>query len=228
MSNLLDEAPARAPAAPVRALFARRARRQGKRARTRARLMDAAVEVFARRGIGGASVNEIAQVAGVANGTFYNHFEDKDEIVGVVAFAMAGEVARRLDEAMAGVTDAAERTSFATRQFVELATGAPAWGRALVHAVWHLPELRRAVSAYARADIERGVRDGVFRVEVDDLLVDVFATMVLTAVFLRLEGGEGANAGARVAEHQLRMLGVPPARARRVARRQLEPLALEP
>jgi AcrR family transcriptional regulator len=210
----------------MHAVFASRARERGKSARTRARLMDAAVEVFARHGIEAASVNEIAQAADVANGTFYNHFKDKDEIVGVVAFAIAGDVARRLDEAMHGLEDAAERTSFATRQFVELATSAPEWGRALVRAVWYLPELRRAVSAYARADIERGVRAGLFKVEVDDLLVDLFASMVVTTVFLRLEGEQGADAGARAAEHQLRMLGVPPARAKRVAWRDLAPLSL--
>jgi AcrR family transcriptional regulator len=211
----------------MQAVFATRARAHGKRARTRARLMDAAVEVFARHGIEAASVNEIAQAADVANGTFYNHFKDKDEIAGVVAFAIAGDVARRLDEAMTAVEDAAERTSFATRQFIALATSEPAWGRALVGAVWQLPELRRAVSTYARADIEHGVRDGVFTVEVDDLLVDLFASMVLTAVFLRLEGEAGADAGPRVAEHQLRMLGVPAPRAKRIAWRELAPLALE-
>lgn len=207
-------------------VFAQRARKAGKRARTRARLMDAAVEVFARQGIEAASVNEIAAAAEVANGTFYNHFGDKDEIVAVVAFAIAGEVAQRLDAAMAGIDDAAERTSFATRQFVELATSAPTWGRALVRAVWYLPDLRRRVSAYARADIERGVRAGTFKVEVDDLLVDIFASLVVTAVFLRLEGDAGPEAGPRVAEHQLRLLGVPAARAKRVAWRKLDGMAL--
>jgi AcrR family transcriptional regulator len=210
----------------MQAVFASRARGEGKSARTRARLMDAAVGVFARQGIEAASVNAIAQAADVANGTFYNHFKDKDEIVGAVAFAMARDVAERLDVAMRGLEDAAERTSFATRQFIELAASAPEWGRALVNAVWHLPALRRQVSAYARADIDRGVRDGVFKVEVDDLLVDLFASMVLMAVFLRLEGEEGPDAGARVAEHQLRMLGVPAARAKRVAWRTLTPLSL--
>lgn len=207
-------------------LFASRARGQGKSARTRARLMDAAVEVFARQGIEAASVNEIAQVADVANGTFYNHFKDKADVVGVVAFAIAGDVTRRLDEAMADLEDAAERASFATRQFVELATSAPDWGRALVRAVWHLPELRRQVSAFARADLERGVKSGLFKVEIDDFLVDLFASLVIMTVFLRLEGEAGPDAGAQAAEHQLRMLGVPPARARRVAWRALTPLSL--
>jgi AcrR family transcriptional regulator len=210
----------------MEAVFASQAREQGKSARTRARLMDAAVGVFARQGVEAASVNAIAQAADVANGTFYNHFKGKDEIVGTVAFAMARKVAERIDEAMEGLEDAAERTTFATRQFIELAASAPEWGRALVDAVWHLPALRRAVSAYARADIERGVREGLFKVEVDDLLVDLFASMVLMAVFLRLEGEEGLDAGPRVAEHQLRMLGVPAARAKRVARRTLTPLSL--
>jgi AcrR family transcriptional regulator len=210
----------------VNAVFTSRARHQGKSARTRARLMDAAVGVFARQGIEAASVSEIAQAADVANGTFYNHFRDKDEIVGAVAFAIAGDIARRLDRAMQGLQNAAERTSFATRQFIELATSTPDWGRALVRAVWSLPELRQQVSDFARADIERGVREGVFKVEVEDLLVDLFASMVITTVFLRLEGEAGSDAGAAVAEHQLRMLGMPPARAKRVARRKLVPLSL--
>lgn len=210
--------------AEMKGVFAQRAREAGKRARTRARLMDAAVEVFARHGIEAASVNEIAAAAEVANGTFYNHFGDKDEIVGVVAFAIAGEVARRLDAAMVGMEDAAERTSFGTRQFIELAASAPEWGRALVRAVGYLPDLRRQVSAFARADIERGIRAGTFKVELDDLLVDLFASLVITAVVLRLAGEAGPDVGARVAEHQLRMLGVPPARAKRVASRKLEAL----
>lgn len=189
--------------------------------------MDAAVEVFARHGVDGASVNEIAHTADVANGTFYNHFKDKTEIVAAVAFGIAEDVARRLDEAMRDLDDAAQRTSFATRQFVELATSVPDWGRALLAAVRHLRTLRRAVATYARADIERGVRDGVFAVEVDDLLVDVFASMLLAAIFLRLEGEAGPEAGPRVAECQLRMLGVPAARAKRVAWRALEPLSLQ-
>jgi len=210
----------------MHAVFTNRARGLGKSARTRARLMDAAVEVFARQGIEAASVNEIAQAADVANGTFYNHFKDKDEIVGVVAFAIAGDVAERLDQAMEGFEDAAERTSFATRQFIELATSAPNWGRALVRAVWYLPELRRQVSAFARSDIERGVKSGLFKVELDDFLVDLFASLVVMTVFLRLEGEAGPDAGAQAAEHQLRMLGVPPARAKRVAWRELTPLSL--
>ena len=71
-----------------------------------------------------------------------------------------------------------------------------------------------------------GVHDGVFKVDVDDLLVDLFGSLVIMAIFMRLEGEASTDAGARAAEHQLRMLGVPPARAKRVAWRELTPLCL--
>jgi AcrR family transcriptional regulator len=208
-------------------VFAAEARTLGKSARTRARLMDAAVGVFARVGFEAASVNEIAQAAEVANGTFYLHFKDKDDIVGAVAFRIAGDVARQIDEAMAGIDDAMERTSFATRQFIELAARNPDWGWALFRAVWFLPELRRQVVTYLRADLERGVRQGAFDAPIDDVLVDMFASMVITALFGRLRGEMGPEAGARAAELQLRMLGVPAAKAKRVAGRDLPPLALD-
>jgi AcrR family transcriptional regulator len=188
--------------------------------------MDAAVEVFARRGVERASAHEIAQVAGVANGTFYNHFRDKDDIARAVAFRIAGDVARRLDAAMADLDDPAERVAFGTRQMIEIVAGQDDWGRALVRSHWSLPELRRAAGSYARGDLERGVRAGVFDVVVDELLVDVFVAMVITALDERLRAGPASDAGARVAEQQLRMLGLPAARAREVARRPLAPLRL--
>jgi AcrR family transcriptional regulator len=206
-------------------VFGARARGRGKRERTRARLMDAAVEVFARDGVEAASCNEIARVADVANGTFYNHFKDKDDIVSAVAFEIAADAVRQLDGAMAGIEDAAERVGFATRQAVELAAVEPTWGFSLAGSFAYLPELRRRVTTYARRDLERGVRQGVFDVEVDDFLVDLFASMVMTAMLLRLRGDAGPEAGAKVAEHQLRMLGVSAERAREIARHEIAPPA---
>ncbi len=207
-------------------IFASEARNQGKRARTRARLMDAAVGVFARVGFEAASVNEIAQAAEVANGTFYLHFKDKDAIVSAVAFRIAGDVARQLNDAMTGIDDAVERTSFATRQFIDIACSVPEWGWALFRAAWFLPDLRKRSNIYLRADLERGARQGSFKVKIDDFLVDMFASMVFTALFGRLRGEADKDAGSKVAELQLRMLGVPPARAKGAAWRKIEPMKL--
>jgi AcrR family transcriptional regulator len=210
----------------VQGIFSSEARDQGKSARTRARLMDAAVNVFARIGFEAASVNEIAQAADVANGTFYLHFKDKDEIVSVVAYRIANDIARQLDEAMVDIDDAIERTSFGTRQFIDIASSEPAWGWALFRAVWFLPELRKLSNEHLKADLQRGVRDGVFTGPIDRFLINTYASMLLSALQGRLSGDAGKDAGSRVAELQLRMLGVPAAKAKKAAWRKIKPLTL--
>jgi TetR/AcrR family fatty acid metabolism transcriptional regulator len=44
-------------------------------------IIDAAVVVFARKGFFGAKVSEIAEAAGVADGTIYLYFKSKDELL---------------------------------------------------------------------------------------------------------------------------------------------------
>jgi AcrR family transcriptional regulator len=53
----------------------------GRRAQTQERLMAAAGEVFAERGIIGASVEEVCERAGFTRGAFYSNFADKDDLV---------------------------------------------------------------------------------------------------------------------------------------------------
>ena len=61
---------------------ARRAnRRELQRAETRARLFDAAVAEFQRRGFADAEVAAIADAAGVSRGSFYFHFPTKEHVL---------------------------------------------------------------------------------------------------------------------------------------------------
>ena len=213
------------PDMTVRGRFAGEAQDRGKSARTRARLMDAAVAVLARDGFEGASVNEIARAAGVVNGTFYVYFRDKDGVAAAVALHVAADVTERLDAAMRDIDDAALRVATATRRFIEIAGAQPDWGRALLRAAWRFPDLSRNVAARLRADLKHGRRRGLFTVAVDDFLVETFAAMTAAALFARLQGE--ADAASKVAELQLRMLGVPARRAKAAAWCRLAPLPTE-
>ncbi len=52
-----------------------------RRSATRERVLTAASEVFAERGFGGASVEDICERAGFTRGAFYSNFASKDELV---------------------------------------------------------------------------------------------------------------------------------------------------
>ncbi|WP_158886744.1 TetR/AcrR family transcriptional regulator [Amycolatopsis anabasis] len=73
----------------------KRLTREESRARTRERLLEAAAELFAERGVNGSSVEQIAERAGYSRGAFYGNFEDKHELV--VAL-LESRTARELEE----------------------------------------------------------------------------------------------------------------------------------
>ncbi|HXA28763.1 MAG TPA: TetR/AcrR family transcriptional regulator [Candidatus Angelobacter sp.] len=65
--------------------------------RTRERILQAATEVFARRGFHGARVADIAEVAGIAYGLVYHHFRNKDDILAAIFAERWGEYVRYID-----------------------------------------------------------------------------------------------------------------------------------
>jgi AcrR family transcriptional regulator len=60
-------------------------------------LVEAAVSVFAAKGVGATSVDDIVRAAGVAKGTFYLYFATKDDLVNAVATSMVEGVADRIE-----------------------------------------------------------------------------------------------------------------------------------
>nr|NLI50458.1 TetR/AcrR family transcriptional regulator [Propionibacterium sp.] len=80
-----------------------------RRTQTRERLVAAAVEVFAEKGVAGASVEEICDRAGFTRGAFYSNFGSKDELC---LAAVEQEVDRNLTatrEAIASLPELAGR-----------------------------------------------------------------------------------------------------------------------
>lgn len=71
------------------------------RTSTRARLLEGALEVFAERGFGAASVEDICEAAGFTRGAFYSNFGSKDELVLALSEATTGQVLEQI-EALAG------------------------------------------------------------------------------------------------------------------------------
>jgi len=70
----------------------------------RAQILDAAATVFAERGFHHATTKEIARVAGVSEGTIYNYFDSKDDLLsGIMArLAELGTLDDELMEALKG------------------------------------------------------------------------------------------------------------------------------
>ncbi len=71
--------------------------RSARRAETRARLLHAAAEVYARQGFGGATLDEVAAKAGLTKGAVYDHFGSKENLlIALMEEYLAGQIAEQL------------------------------------------------------------------------------------------------------------------------------------
>ncbi|MEA2201946.1 MAG: hypothetical protein QOI89_2542 [Solirubrobacteraceae bacterium] len=71
--------------------------RSARKAETRARLLEAAARVYARRGFGGATLDEVAAEAGFTKGAVYAHFGSKENLLlALMEEHLAGQVAEQV------------------------------------------------------------------------------------------------------------------------------------
>ena len=70
-----------------------------RRHRNRQALLDAAIDLFQQRGIRGAKIEDICELADVAPRTFFNHFETRDQLYQAIAQQRAAQFAALFDAA---------------------------------------------------------------------------------------------------------------------------------
>lgn len=203
--------------------FAAQTRGKGKRERTRARLIDAAAELIASGGAESATIVEITATAGLASGTFYNHFKNRTEIITETAISIMEQIGARINSAGRSEEDIAVRLAAGTQRFLTIAYGHPTWAWAVLRAVDYLPGLRPRVYRYIGDTVHIGHERGQFS-DNDDFTLYILNAMLFAALRARLTGKSGPTTGSRVAEMQLRVLGVDAARAREAASRPVAPI----
>jgi AcrR family transcriptional regulator len=128
----VPEADPRPTSEPVASPTPRRRRatgaRERKRQETRARIVDAAAELFAQRGFDAVSVMEIAQRAGVVEKTVFNHFPVKEGLVFDADPPMRGALLDAVRRRPAGESVAAAAGSFVVSAVALLGTPEAASG----------------------------------------------------------------------------------------------------
>ncbi len=92
--------------APARSgVPARGGRRSARREATRQRVLDAAREVFAERGVIGGTVEDICDRAGFTRGAFYSNFADKDDLLRALIDREHARLIAHLDAGFAMLQD---------------------------------------------------------------------------------------------------------------------------
>jgi AcrR family transcriptional regulator len=132
--------------------------RREKQQRTRSSLLRAAAKVFCKRGLEGASIDEVTEQAGFTKGAFYANFRNKEELFLDEKFAAELD---RLDRALAGVEEPRNEARSAAADFIHFARSDPDWPRLYLHFAAHAArneDFRQELATRQRAMRERLVK----------------------------------------------------------------------
>ncbi len=146
---------------------------QERRARTRARISDAAERLLAERSPEALTVNAVVEAAGVAKGTFYYHFDSLEELFAAVGERLAETFDKMLEPARLGLRDPIARISFAFSQLLEKATADPILARLLVQSLQAPTEFARSIRANLKADLTEAKAQDQLAVQDVELAADI-------------------------------------------------------
>jgi AcrR family transcriptional regulator len=167
------------------------------RSETRRRVLDAAFEVFAERGIATSSLNDVAAAAGLTKGAVYSSFAGKDDLVLALMeeHAMARVTAGL--ETFTASTDLAEALAHVGEVLVAAMQADAAWHRLLAEyfAMSAHDPVRREALRRRRREARDAVARGLTRVSADTGLQLPLPAEEMAVVLFALSNGLAVESG---------------------------------
>ncbi len=117
-------------------------RRERRAAETRLKLFRCALTLIAERGLQNVTVEDITEAADVGKGTFFNYFETKDHVLGVMAEIQIGKVRDAASRATGGGQSIHATLRQLANQLAKEPGRSPALARALISSFLGSPSVR--------------------------------------------------------------------------------------
>jgi AcrR family transcriptional regulator len=191
-----------------------------RRERTRQALLDAGLALLADRPIDALAIDEIVRAAGVAKGSFFNHFADKDAFSAAIASRLRRETEAVVGAANRGVEDPARRVAQAVCAYIAFAAREPARASVLLRLSPSLAATDAPLNGGVLSDVSDGLRAGRFAVptaEAGVLLILGVAQIALARLLREPSQALAAALGQQLCALLLRGLGLEAREADRLA-----------
>lgn len=203
-------------------------RLERRKQRTRSALVKAAQRLIAEGKVN-APVLEITQAADVGMGSFYNHFDSKEELFEAAVADVLDAHGALLDRLTEAIEDPAETFATSFRLTGRLFRQRPQESEILLANGLTLLWSDRGLAPRALRDIKAAVQAGRFRADDPELALAIAggALLGLGALLRNDPQRDGALAADAATENVLRLLGLTDAEAHAVCQRPLPDFAAD-
>jgi len=188
-----------------------------RRGKTRARLIKGALHVFAKHGADAKVIDLVIREAGVARGTFYNHFRSNEELFAAVAKEVSNEIIRIVDPLVRQQADPAARIACGVSTVVKLAITYPDFAQFVSRGGPLAVSAGSLATKVVPRDVDAGIATGRFSVSDKNLAFDIILGPVIMAFHRVLSRRVPKNYPEELAQAVLQSLGVSKALAKRYA-----------
>jgi AcrR family transcriptional regulator len=194
-----------------------------RKARTRRALIDAAARLIAEGRGERASIQEITEAADIGFGSFYNHFDSKEQLFRIASEEVLERWGQMIDRACAGLDDPAKVFATSFRISGRLGWTRPDLAHFITGTGLDLLDIPQGLAPRALRDIRKGQATGRFTVPDADVALSTVAGGLLGLLRVHQQRPEQIDETAvdQLVEALLRMLGIPEQEAKRIAGRAL-------
>ncbi|NBC38131.1 TetR family transcriptional regulator [Novosphingobium sp. FSY-8] len=208
--------------------LAERERRQAvgrlRRARTRARILAAAFDLFGSDSGLYARIEEIAQRAGITRATFYDHFTGMAELREALAVEVTHDFLIAVRDALSTLPDPRERAAAAIRFYLHRVRAAPRWGWSMVNLSASGVIFGAETHGEAEHTVQEGMAAGMLHLPHSALGRDLILGATLAAMGTMLRERVAPDYPEQIVVPVLCGLGVARDAAQAIAARPLPPL----
>ncbi|MBL6616663.1 MAG: TetR/AcrR family transcriptional regulator [Reyranella sp.] len=188
-----------------------------KRNRTRAAILEAARTCYAAPKAAPVTVDAVMQVAGMAKGTFYVHFEDLAALETELGESLTEELDRRLQPARLAAPHPLTRIATAATVLFRDLAHSPAQARLVARAAAAIPDVVNAMQAHLRQDLADAQAGNLLAMPSVELAARIVTSISRQAAEDLAAGRIDGGAIPDIVQATLRAIGCTPREAARHA-----------
>lgn len=188
-----------------------------KKARTKQLLIDTALSIYAEIGVNALTLQDLAEKAHVSNGTIYNYFKTREEVLEAVGIALANDFSHAVTHASINIHSGIQRVAIGIRMFMNKALQDQDWAKALINVIHLDDRMRTAVANNILNDLELAKKEGSVNFKNSHIAVTFIMSATIGALISITEGNSIKDHDIVLTEMVLTGLGAAPDQAAIIA-----------